>query len=159
MGMVEETPEAETVRILKELIHACKDTEKGFQLVAGEFKNAGLNQVCEMLSRERNLWSMDLNKELLRLGALPVNVGTVGDNIRREWKQFTTLMQDDRDAELMEECMRGEDRMEMLYQQALRAALPIETQSMVESHYEKIQKTKALFDNQGAGLGITLNRV
>ena len=130
----------DVVAILNELIHACRDGERGFQASA-EHANAG--ELRSFLTRRASdcaTAATELEQAVRSYGAAPPEGGTVAGALHRGWLAIKTALSSNDDKAVLQECERAEDIAVAQYRSALEKALPAGVRALVERQAQGAQR-------------------
>ena len=142
----------DVVDILNDLVETCHDGEYGFKTCLERTKAPQLISVFQERMRAYANMAAELSSEVVRLGGTPEGGGTVSGAAHRGWVTVRSMLAGDSDLAILEECERGEDMALARYRKALKQALPVDIQAMVERQMGAIQQNhdriKALRDEE-----------
>ena len=130
----------DTISIVNNLIETCKDGENGFRTAAGGVKNSELTTLFNTYAQQRARFAAELQAEVRRLGGDPEQAGSVAASLHRGWINIKSVVTGEDEAAVIAECERGEDSAVANYQEALKANLPADAQSVVQRQYTEVKE-------------------
>lgn len=127
--------------VLNELIETCRDGESAFAACA-QYLDAGAlkRRYLQRVAHYRNA-TQELGTQVLRLGGLPNQGGTVRGAARRAWVVLRGSLSQQREQAMLEECERGENATLTRYRRALQKALPRDIRALVTQHMHSVRKS------------------
>lgn len=124
-------------KILNDLIETSDDGAKGFAEAGEDASDPALktelmnrSELCESAARQ-------LQGLVRSLGGEPETGGTLEGAVHRGWVAVKTAFGNS-DVAVLEEVERGEDHAKSVYQDALKADLPMAVRSVVEEQYQHV---------------------
>jgi uncharacterized protein (TIGR02284 family) len=124
---------------LNDLIHICKDSEKGFRTAAERVESVSLRELFEKRSQQRAQFASELQAEVRHLGGDPVTAGSTSAILHRGWMNVRSAVNGD-DA-IVAECERGEDSAIKAYQDTLKQNLPPNVLPVVKHQFTQIKQS------------------
>ena len=128
------------ISTLNNLIETCKDGENGFNEAAQGVSSTDLKDVFMRYSQQRSQFAGELQDEVRKLGGDPQTGGSLAASIHRGWIDIKSVVTGKDEAAILNECERGEDSAVQAYQNALKEALPSDTNSVVERQYTQVKE-------------------
>ena len=148
-------PNDDTISVLNNLIETCKDGQNGFQTAAEGVKNSELKTLFNKYSQQRAQFAAELQGEVRRLGGDPEKAGSVVATLHRGWINIKSAVTGEDESAVLAECERGEDSAVSNYQDALKANLPADVQSVVQRQFTQVKEAhdriRSLEKASGAG--------
>ncbi len=145
----------DTISVLNNLVETCKDGQNGFQTAADGVKNSELKTLFNKYSQQRAQFAAELQGEVRRLGGDPEKTGSVVATLHRGWINIKSAVTGDDESAVLAECERGEDSAVSNYQDALKANLPADVQSVVQRQFTQVKEAhdriRSLEKASGAG--------
>lgn len=129
----------DTISTLNNLIETCKDGENGFRTAADGVKKSELTTLFNTYAQQRARFAAELQAEVRRLGGDPEQTGSVAASLHRGWINIKSVVTGEDEAAIIAECERGEDSAVANYQEALKANLPADAQSVVQRQYTDVK--------------------
>lgn len=102
------TQRSRVFRNLNACIDVSTDSEKGFAVAAADVRDPALKSLFEHYASERAGQARALQAAVGRMGAVPVNGGTVRGTLHRGWMETKQVVRGPADRLVLEECERGE---------------------------------------------------
>jgi uncharacterized protein (TIGR02284 family) len=99
----------ETASTLNQLIQTCKDGEAGFLAAAGVAEDLNLQRLFESYSQQRAEFAAELQLEVRRMAADPVEGGHAAAALHRSWMEIKADITGRDEGAIISECERGED--------------------------------------------------
>lgn len=109
---------------LNNLIEVCRDSEKGFQTAAEHIADPHLRILFTDYCRQRAQLAEELQFEVRRLGAQPVESGSLAGKLHHGWVELKEAVTGHDDTEILAERERGEDVALEHYREASHIGLP-----------------------------------
>jgi uncharacterized protein (TIGR02284 family) len=131
---------SEAASILNELIHTCKDGEHGYRSAAQLLDDLNLRRLFESYAQQRAEFAAELQLEVRRLVAEPVDSGHATAALHRTWDEIKAGVAGADEGAIISEREREEDRAVARYREALTAGLPEDLGSIVERQYLQIKE-------------------
>ena len=145
----------DTISVLNNLIETCKDGQNGFQTAADGVKNSELKTLFNKYSQQRAQFAAELQGEVRRLGGDPEKAGSVVATLHRGWINIKAAVTGEDESAVLAECERGEDSAVSNYQDALKANLPADVQTVVRRQFTQVKEAhdriRSLEKASGAG--------
>ncbi|MBA2340534.1 MAG: PA2169 family four-helix-bundle protein [Pyrinomonadaceae bacterium] len=129
----------DTISTLNNLIETCKDGENGFRTAAEGVKKSELTTLFNTYAQQRARFASELQAEVRRIGGDPEQTGSVAASLHRGWINIKSVVTGEDEAAIIAECERGEDSAVANYQEALKANLPADAQSVVQRQYTDVK--------------------
>jgi uncharacterized protein (TIGR02284 family) len=129
----------EVISILNSLIETNMDGKEGYKMAGDAVLNPDVRTLFHMYSQQRAQFAAELNNEVLHHGGKPAESGHVSAALHRGWMNLKTAITGKNEAEIIDECERGEDAAMKAYQDALKKLLPSDLLSIVEEQYGQIR--------------------
>jgi uncharacterized protein (TIGR02284 family) len=130
----------DAVSVLNNLIETCKDGQNGFQEAAESVEDSSLKSLFYEYSQQRAKFAGELQALVRDLGGDPENSGSLAANLHRRWIDIKSLVTGKDDHAILSECERGEDVAKNAYQDALKANLPTNVLTVVQSQAQAVQE-------------------
>ena len=127
------------ISVLNNLIETCKDGELGFKTAAEGLKSADIKAKFLEYSRQRGEMVRELQAEVRRLGGDPEKSGSVSGSLHRGWFDIKSVITGKDDHAIVTEAERGEDVAKTAYENALKEALPVTSQTIVQQQAAKVR--------------------
>ena len=127
------------ISVLNNLIETCKDGELGFKTAAEGLKNPAIKSKFFEYSRQRAEMARELQAEVRRLGGDPEKSGSVSGSLHRGWLDIKSVVTGKDDHAVVAEAERGEDVAKSAYENALKEALPVSAQTLVQQQAAKVR--------------------
>ncbi|MFL6414622.1 MAG: PA2169 family four-helix-bundle protein [Bryobacteraceae bacterium] len=128
------------ISVLNGLIETCKDGEEGFRTSAEKVKDASLKSLFSKYASQRAGYVQELTAAVTQLGGDPAKTGHVAGALHRGWINLKEAFARDEDRAIVNEAESGEDSAMKAYQEALRATLPSNVGSLVQTQYAGVQE-------------------
>lgn len=145
------------VSTLNDLIETCRDGLNGFKEAAENVKSLDLKNLFNELGNERARLVQELQLEVRGLGGEAEKTGSTAGALHRVWMDIKGTLTGKDDHTILVECERGEDSAVSAYKDALKLGLPTNTLTIVQQHYETIQRDhdriKQMRDSKAATSG------
>lgn len=128
------------VSYLNELSVVCEDDERIYREAADHALNADLKRLFTDESAIRERMATELQQEVVRLGYKPATTGSAMGELRRIWLDFknsVTLS----DETLLKTLESIEDSTIDTYQSVLKEGVPANILTLLQQHYDHVQKT------------------
>jgi uncharacterized protein (TIGR02284 family) len=125
-------PQEETIARLNALIGACKDREQGYRAAAEGAHNQDLKALLSTYERQSAEYAAELQAEVIRLGGVPAEAGSVTGWLSRGWQQLVSVVAGGDDGAVIIGCGRAEEEIRAGYEAALGELLPEEVRAVVE---------------------------
>ena len=132
----------ETISLLNDLIHTCKDGEKGYREAAEGIENAFYRMLFTEYSRQRARFASELKAQAVKLGDHPDRKGTVKGTIHRSWMNLRAAIAGQNDDLIIAECQRGEEMAIKQYKDALKKDLPPQLKVLLDKQMNEIMSTQ-----------------
>jgi uncharacterized protein (TIGR02284 family) len=131
----------ELVKILNDLVAACRDAEEGYAKAAKGAHNREVGDRLTALSGERSTFADEISRIVSDMGAKPAREAHFGGILHRGWVDLETRLRSKDDAEMLRECRLGDQETLNHYQDALERApqMPSETGVIIERHRNTIR--------------------
>ena len=139
---------ANTIKVLNDLIEVCKDGEYGFRICSEQAKSAELHTMLQNRTRECATAAAQLQDQVFALGGSPDSNGSIGGALHRGWVSLKTTLTTFDDLAVMQECERGEDSALESYRAALKEDLSSPVRGLVEQQYEGVKRNHDLVRRQ-----------
>lgn len=136
--------QSSVIKVLNDLIEACKDGEYGFRTCGEQAESAELKTLLQQRAAECAAAASQLQDQVFALGGSPDTSGSIGGALHRGWVAIKTTLTSYDDLAVMEECERGEDVAMDSYRKALKEELPPPIRSLVEQQYEGVKRNHQL---------------
>jgi len=131
---------SETASTLNELIQTCKDAEHGYQSAALLVDDHNLRNLFQSYAQQRAEFAAELQVEVRRLAADPVEGGHAAAALHRTWNDIKAGVSGRHEGAIIAECERGEDLAVRHYQEVVEAGLPDDLRSIVERQYLQVKE-------------------
>ena len=125
---------------LNELIETCKDGEQGFQSAAQLVDDLNLRRLFESYAQQRAEFAAELQIEVRRLAADPVEGEQSAETLHRGWVGSKAEISGRDEGAIILECERSDDKVVRQYQEALEAGLPSHLHMIVERQFLEIRQ-------------------
>jgi uncharacterized protein (TIGR02284 family) len=130
----------ETIDLLNELIHVCKDGENGYSTAAGDVRNSQLQSVFSEYAKQRGSCARQLQGEVERLGGSAADSGTVGAVVHRGWIDLKSALSGGDGGAIIAACETGEDHTLAAFERVVDGDISGESRSLIEKQYDKIKE-------------------
>lgn len=130
----------DVISTLNNLIETCKDGENGFRTAAEGVKNSQVKTLFSSYSLQRAQFAGELQNEVLRLGGDPEKSGSVAASLHRGWINIKSAVTGESEAAVIAEAERGEDSAVKNYEEALKAGLPANIESIVQKQFTQVKE-------------------
>lgn len=127
------------ISVLNDLIETCKDGELGFKTAAEGLTNPQTKTKFLEYSRERGNMARELQAQVRSLGGDPEKTGSVSGTLHRGWLDIKSAVTGKSDHAIAAEAERGEDVAKGAYETALKEALPMNVQTLVQQQAAKVK--------------------
>ncbi len=126
--------------VLNELIDVCKDGEAGFREAAQGVDNSNLKTLFNKYSSQRGEFARELQNQVVMLGELPEQTGTVRAALHRGWINIKQAVTGKNSKAIIDECEAGEDIAKGTYERVLNDnTLPSHLRTVVERQYTQVK--------------------
>jgi uncharacterized protein (TIGR02284 family) len=125
---------------LNELIQTCKDGEHGFNSAALLVDDLNLRRLFESYAQQRTEFAAELQLEVQRLAADPIQGGHAIAALHRSWIDIKAGVTGRDEGAIISECERGEDYAVQRYLEALDSGLPGDLRMIVERQYLQVKE-------------------
>jgi len=125
---------------LNELIQSCRDTEHGFQSAALLLDDLNLRRLFQSYAQQRAEFAAELQLEIRRLAADPVEGGHASPSLHRAWVDIKAGVSGRDEGSIISECERSEDGAVRQYQEALRSGLPDDLRMVVGRQFHEVKQ-------------------
>lgn len=136
--MADDTGQAAST--LNELIQTCKDGEHGFNSAALLVDDLNLRRLFQSYAQQRTEFAAELQLEVQRLAANPVEGGHAIAALHRGWIDIKASVTGGDEGAIIAECERGEDYAVQQYLEALDSGLPGDLRMIVERQYLQVKE-------------------
>lgn len=123
--------------IINDLIRVNIDRITAYEKAAHEDKqmnvSAELRDVFYRMAVESRSYVNDLHAHVIRLGGAPVTQSTISGKLYLHWLNGKANFEGQTPDALLEDCLKGEESAQRIYQHALEEALPENVHQLVES--------------------------
>lgn len=130
----------DTISTLNGLIEVCKDGENGFRTAAEGVKTADYRTLFSTYAQQRAQFASELQAEVRRLGGDPEKTGSIAASLHRGWINIKSTVTGEDEGAVLAECERGEDSAVSNYQDAMKANLPADVNTVVQRQYAQIKE-------------------
>jgi uncharacterized protein (TIGR02284 family) len=130
----------ETIDLLNELIHVCKDGEHGYRTAAEDVRNSQLQSVFTEYAKQRGSAGRQLQAEVERLGGAATDSGTLTAAVHRGWIDLKAALSGGDGGAIVAACETGEDHTLAAFERVVNAGITGESLSIVEKQYGKIKE-------------------
>jgi uncharacterized protein (TIGR02284 family) len=127
--------------LLKDLILAGRNAERGYQLAADRVKLPELVELFESYALQRRKFLGELEERVRTLRGTPPSAGsTAGGALHRGWMELTADVASAEAHALLAECERGDALSVKAYAAALgEADVDAQTRQLIQEQYEQVQ--------------------
>jgi len=129
-----------TVDQLNKLIETCKDGEYGFRSCAEHVKSTDLKTIFLNRADGCQKAASELQSLVVRFGGKPDTSSSATGTLHRGWVSVVRTLTGYSDQAILDECERGEDAALERYRDALKAELPSDVMSVVQTQYEGVKR-------------------
>ena len=133
----------DAIDTLSSLSETCRDGEYGFTECAEHTQTAEVKAVFLQRASDCRTAAAELQELIVQLGGKPDTGGSVSGAMHRGWVSIKGTLSGYSDADMLQECERGEDVALARYRKALEQNLPPNAQMVVE---RQAQGTKTNHD-------------
>ncbi len=130
----------ETIDVLNELIHVCKDGERGYRTAAEDVRNSQLQSVFSEYAKQRGSCAKQLQAEVERLGGAATDSGTLTAAVHRGWIDLKAALSGGDGGAIVAACETGEDYTLAAFERVVNAGITGESLSLVEKQCGKIKE-------------------
>jgi uncharacterized protein (TIGR02284 family) len=130
----------ETIDLLNELIHVCKDGENGYATAAGDVRNSQLQSVFAEYAKQRASCARQLQAEVERLGGAAAESGTITAAVHRGWIDLKSALSGGDGGAIIAACETGEDHTLAEFERVVNVGISGESRSLVEKQYGKVKE-------------------
>ena len=145
---------ADTIKILNDLIETCEDGRMGFATAADSVQDPRYRDLFRRNSQQRARFVVELQDVVRRLDGKPKDSGTAAGAAHRGWINLRTAVTSKDERAVLSECERGEDHAVKVYREAVAKPLPDSVRSLVERQSAEVgaahASMRALRDAQKA---------
>jgi uncharacterized protein (TIGR02284 family) len=134
------TAQDEIIRTLNQLIETCKDGENGYRTAANAVGGPELKHLLKSFASQRRLFATELQSEVQRLGGEPQRGGSITGTLQRGWMNLKSLVAGMDERAIFAICQNGDSMALNAYNQALRADLPPEAQSILRRQLNQVRE-------------------
>jgi uncharacterized protein (TIGR02284 family) len=127
----------ETIDLLNELIHVCKDGEHGYRTAAEDVRNSQLQSVFGEYAKQRGSCARQLQAEVERLGGVGADSGTFTAAVHRGWIDLKAALSGGDGGAIIAACETGEDYTLAAFERVVNAGITGESLSIVEKQCGK----------------------
>ena len=130
--------------VLNGCIEVCIDGEKNYAIAAANVRNHAFKEMLQHHSDQRASFVLQLQDELIKLGFMPENEGTVVGSVRRgAMAARRALERRHNDYAVLRECIREEEAALHRYVRAMRSCdvltLPVDLRVLLDEQLACIQ--------------------
>jgi uncharacterized protein (TIGR02284 family) len=137
-----------TAVVLNDLIHLCRDGEKGYRDAAESLKSGYHKMLFQEFARKRSAFGTVLQGYVRAYGGDPEHKGSMIGSIHRGWMNLESEIAKNDEHAIISECERGEEFALKHYKTACSADLPEDVLSVVwlqtKEIEEALNKVKAM---------------
>lgn len=124
------------VSVLNGLIDISRDGAAGFRTCADDTDDATVKMYFQNRAQSCDEAVRTLSAEVRRYGGDPDKSGSAVGSLHRAWVDLKTMVTDQDNVTVLEECERGEAAAVMAYENALREELPGELRAILDHQFE-----------------------
>ena len=124
------------VSVLNGLVDISRDGAAGFRTCADDTDDATLKIYFQNRAQSCDEAVRILSAEVRRYGGDPDKSGSAVGTLHRVWVDLKTMLSNNDNVAVLEECERGETAALMAYENALREELPGELRALLDHQYE-----------------------
>ena len=124
------------VSVLNGLVDISRDGAAGFRTCADDTDDATLKIYFQNRAQSCDEAVRILSAEVRRYGGDPDKSGSTVGTLHRVWVDLKTMLSNNDNVAVLEECERGETAALMAYENALREELPGELRALLDHQYE-----------------------
>ncbi|OZI30493.1 aldehyde dehydrogenase [Bordetella genomosp. 10] len=128
------------VKLLNDLVETSKDGEKGFLAAAQDTQDPDLRTLFQERAEACGRNAEELQALVSRLGGTPETGGHVTAAVHRGWVHLKAAIASRSDADILQECERGEDIAKGHYADALREPLPEDIRDLIQRQYTSLMR-------------------
>lgn len=147
-----------TTDALQDLLTRAFDAEQGFEHAAEAVNHDGLASLFRDYSTQRRAFGHSLKSMMKSLGAEPDKGSSVLGKLHQFWIDLRGKLSDGREHEILEECLRGEEKTMENYREYLRATgvtpqaheLMLAQLGEVETIYARLNKLELAAEAMGS---------
>lgn len=133
------TENKETISTLNSLIETCEDGAKGFRTAAEHVDDGSITSLFDTFAAEREQFAQELRAEVRRLGGQADEGGSMSGAIHRSWTGLKSAVTGSSVSAIVAEAERGEDAAVEAYEEAMKANMPPNVQSVIQRQYTKVK--------------------
>ena len=148
-----------TIRTLNELIAVGRDGEKGYNACARLARSEHLRRILLDRARECADAVDELQALVHQLGGNIVADDSVFSTMRRRWVGVRATLAVSDDADVLDECERGDDCTLEAYRNALDDHLPDFVRAVVQRQFEDVMSNRDLIRRLRTGAGRQPDRI
>lgn len=128
-----------TAAVLNQLIQRCKDGEHVFQSAARLLEDTNLQRLFESCAQQRAEFAAELELEVRRIAADPVESGPISPALYRSWFDIQAGVSGTDDGLIISECERQESQAVQQFQEKVEG-LPAPLRIIVERQLLQLQE-------------------
>lgn len=127
---------------LNDLIETSRDGEEGFLACAEQLRDPAIKSFFSERAAQCARTVSELQNQVLALGGKPGRRGSVSSALHRRWRDIKSVITDQDDEAVLDECERGEDAAVDRYRRALETPLSDSLRTMVEQQYQEVLRNR-----------------
>jgi uncharacterized protein (TIGR02284 family) len=127
------------IEVLNELVAQTYDARDGFHLAAQQVIDIAIRTLLRGYAEQRARAAGSLATEVRGLGGHPPEYGSLAGALRRAWLDAKTSLIGQDDAQIIEDCRRGESSLLHEYQEAMDAELLGHVKDVLGRHVRTLQ--------------------
>lgn len=137
--MFTDTYNDKIVSELNDLLEKNYDSENGYKEAVEETDSPMLKTLFGECAQQRYDFGHAIKAEIAAIGGKPDKGGSIAGKIHRAWLDFKTILTDDDDAAVLQECINGENMALKEYNEALyETTLPDSAKEVVSKQRDQI---------------------
>ena len=138
------------------LAERCNDGAKGYSQAGNQVADSQLRLWLFAKAEQREGFAKALNKLLVDLGGATDRDGSFLGGLHREWLDFKANITTDSAEEVLEECIRGEEKAAADYRHIINEhSLPPEAEALAREQLAAIQASRTELERKEEMLGLS----
>lgn len=126
--------------LLNDLVEISRDGASGFRTCALDAKDASLKMYFQDRAQGCDEAVRTLNAEIIHYGGDPNRSGSAVAMVHRRWIDLQTLLGNQDNLTVLEECERGEALALRAYEEALREEMPDSLRACLDEQYAGVKR-------------------
>lgn len=130
----------EEINQLNELLHLCRNAEKGYQTAAQQVEDPSINTTLSNYSRQRNEFAYELEQQIRIQGGDPQPKTDLTASVHRVWINLKGILTGENAKAIIQECLRGEKEAINYYEKIMNeTTFPSETRMLLAHQVKQIK--------------------